>query len=46
MLTGELKAITIELVQKIIYEFQERRKLITDKIVKDFAKVRKLSFDY
>ena len=46
MLTGELKAVAIEIVQKVVFEFQERRKTITDEMVKDFAKIRKLSFDY
>lgn len=46
MLTGELKAIAIDLVQKVILELQERRKTITDETVKEFGQIRKLAFDY
>lgn len=46
MLTGKLKAITIDLVQTVILELQERRKFITDETVKEFGKIRKLCFDY
>jgi len=46
MLTGEVKAIAIETVQKLVAELQERRKSITDATVKEFTVIRKLSFDY
>uniref|UniRef100_A0A915DPC2 Tryptophan--tRNA ligase, cytoplasmic n=1 Tax=Ditylenchus dipsaci TaxID=166011 RepID=A0A915DPC2_9BILA len=46
MLTSELKKITIGVVQKLVTEFQERRKQVTDETVMEFTKVRKLAFNY
>jgi len=46
MLTGEVKAIAIETVQKLVAELQERRKSITDATVKEFTTIRKLDYDY
>uniref|UniRef100_A0A915DYH1 Tryptophan--tRNA ligase, cytoplasmic n=1 Tax=Ditylenchus dipsaci TaxID=166011 RepID=A0A915DYH1_9BILA len=46
MLTGELKKITIGVVQKLVSEFQERREKVTDETVAEFTKIRKLAFDY
>ncbi|KAG0146525.1 hypothetical protein CROQUDRAFT_657346 [Cronartium quercuum f. sp. fusiforme G11] len=36
MLTGELKAICIETLQKMVADFQERKKAVTDDIVRQF----------
>ena len=46
MLTGELKKTTIELVQQIVAEVQERRKKVTDETVEQFTKPRKLAYDF
>lgn len=47
MLTGELKKITIECIQKIVVELQERRSKITDETVREFSRIRKLdAFDF
>ena len=40
MLTGELKKITIDMLQKIIKNHQEKRKTITNGMVHQFMKVR------
>jgi len=42
MMTGEIKAILIEELQKFVKEFQERRKKVTDEDVKLFMSVRKI----
>lgn len=44
MLTGEVKKILIEELQRIIGEFQERRKLVTDEVVEQFFAIRQLEF--
>ncbi|KAI8455286.1 tryptophanyl-tRNA synthetase [Phakopsora pachyrhizi] len=36
LLTGELKAICIETLQKLVSDFQERKKLVSDEVVKKF----------
>lgn len=41
MLTGQLKKITIEVVQKIVAEHQRRRADVTDEIVKIFMRAEK-----
>ncbi|KAL9645586.1 hypothetical protein ABK040_000649 [Willaertia magna] len=46
MLTGEVKKILIEILQKIVKEHQERRAKITDEEVKEFLSVRKLGFKW
>lgn len=46
MLTGELKKITIELIQNIVAQLQERRKGITDEDVQKFMKSRKLAYNF
>uniref|UniRef100_F1KZR6 Tryptophan--tRNA ligase, cytoplasmic n=1 Tax=Ascaris suum TaxID=6253 RepID=F1KZR6_ASCSU len=46
MLTGELKAIAIKEVQRVISELQARRKTITDEMVELFTKPRKLKYDF
>jgi len=45
MLTGELKKILIETLQPIVAKHIERRKLVTDDVVKEFMKIRPLKFD-
>ena len=42
MLTGEIKAILIDVLQKFVADFQERRKKVTDEDVKQFTSVRKI----
>lgn len=42
MLTGELKKLAIETLQKYVEEFQEQRKLVTDEVLKSFMTPRKL----
>uniref|UniRef100_A0A915C0X3 Tryptophan--tRNA ligase, cytoplasmic n=1 Tax=Parascaris univalens TaxID=6257 RepID=A0A915C0X3_PARUN len=46
MLTGELKAIAIKEVQRVISELQMRRKAITDEEVELFTRPRKLKYDF
>eukprot|EP00794_Sanderia_malayensis_P020612 gene20612-22646_t len=46
MLTGELKKELIALLQPMVAEHQERRKSITDDVLKQFMTPRKLAFDY
>ncbi|VDN54141.1 unnamed protein product [Dracunculus medinensis] len=46
LLSGELKALAINEIQKIIGEIQTERKKISDETVKKFAAVRKLKNDY
>lgn len=46
LLTGHLKKQLIELLQGIIAEHQERRKLVTDEIVKEYMTPRKLKYNY
>lgn len=42
MTTGEIKAILIEVVQKFVKDFQEKRKKVTDEDVRKFCEVRKI----
>jgi len=42
MMTGEIKQILIEVLQKFIADFQARRKLVTQKDVELFMSVRKI----
>lgn len=42
MMTGEIKAILIECLQKFVADFQEKRKKVTDKDVADFMAVRRI----
>ncbi|XP_042215823.1 tryptophan--tRNA ligase, cytoplasmic-like isoform X2 [Homarus americanus] len=44
MLTGELKAELIKILQKLIAEHQERRKVVTDDTVKQYMTPRALNF--
>lgn len=43
LLTGEVKAILIECLQKFVASFQEKRKKVTDETVKHFMSVRKIN---
>lgn len=42
LLTGEVKAKLIQVLQDLVKEHQERRKLVTDEVVKKFMSTRKL----
>ena len=42
MMTGEIKAILIDVIQKFVADFQVRRKKVTDKDVEAFMAVRKI----
>ncbi|XP_062483941.1 tryptophan--tRNA ligase, cytoplasmic [Pezoporus occidentalis] len=46
LLTGELKKVLIETLQPLIAAHQERRKHVTDEIVKQFMTPRKLAFEF
>lgn len=46
LLTGYLKKELIEILQKIIGEHRQRRALVTDDVVKQFMKPRKLNYQY
>uniref|UniRef100_A0A914E357 Tryptophan--tRNA ligase, cytoplasmic n=1 Tax=Acrobeloides nanus TaxID=290746 RepID=A0A914E357_9BILA len=46
MLTGELKKEAIEVIQKVVADLQERRKLVTDETVNTFTSVHKLQYNY
>lgn len=43
MLTGEIKAKCIEVLQKFVGEFQERRALVTDNVLEHFLSIRPLA---
>lgn len=44
MLSGEIKKELISILQPLVAEHQERRKLVTDEVVKEFMTPRKLQF--
>lgn len=44
MLSGEIKKIAIETIQKLIHDFQEARKNVTDETLKLFMTPRSLNF--
>ena len=44
MLTGELKKELITILQKLVADVQERRKTVTDEMLKEFTTPRKLNF--
>lgn len=44
LLTGEVKAQLIAVLQKLVSDHQERRKLVTDEVVKQFMAPRPLNF--
>ncbi|CAO4382502.1 unnamed protein product [Caenorhabditis nigoni] len=46
LLSGELKALAIEEVQKIVGVMAERRKTVTDATVDEFTKIRPLAFEF
>ncbi|XP_062621882.1 tryptophan--tRNA ligase, cytoplasmic-like [Saccostrea cucullata] len=46
LLTGFLKKELIEILQKLVGEHRERRAMITDEVVRQYMKPRKLKFDY
>jgi tryptophanyl-tRNA synthetase len=45
-MTGSLKKELIEILQKLVGEHRKRRQEVTDDIVRQFMKPRKLKFDY
>lgn len=44
LLTGELKKMTIELLQEYVQQFQEKRKLVTDEVLEEYMRPRKLQW--
>ena len=44
MLSGEIKKELISVLQPLVAQHQERRKLVTDEVVKEFMTPRKLEF--
>ncbi|XP_047994660.1 tryptophan--tRNA ligase, cytoplasmic [Leguminivora glycinivorella] len=44
MLTGELKKIAIETVTPVITAYQARRALVTDEVMQEFFRIRKIKF--
>ena len=46
MLTGEVKARIITVLQELVAEHQARRVNATDEVVEQYWKVRKLKYDY
>ncbi|KAK1149269.1 tryptophan--tRNA ligase [Aspergillus melleus] len=44
LLTGELKKMAIETLQKNVLDFQEKRKLSTDEVLNEFMRPRKLEW--
>ena len=44
LLTGDLKKELIGILQKLVSEQQERRKLVTDEVVEQFMSLRNLQF--
>lgn len=45
MLSGELKAKAVEILQPIVAEHQTNRKLITDQVLDQFMAIRPLKLD-
>jgi len=45
-LTGYLKKELIEVLQKLVAEHQERRAKVTDEMIKEFMRPRKLKYNY
>lgn len=46
MLSGQLKSVLISILQDIVSQHQERRKTVTDEVVKEFMTPRKLKYDF
>ena len=44
LLTGELKSMVIRLLQDSVAEFQQSRKLVTEQVLKEFMRPRKLEW--
>ena len=44
MLSGEIKKKLISVLQPLVAEHQERKKLVTDEVVREFMTPRKLEF--
>lgn len=44
LLTGDLKKLAIEALQKVVADFQERRAKVTDEVLESFMKPRKLQW--
>lgn len=43
MLTGDVKKILVDILQKFLKDFQEARKKVTNEDVKKFLEIRKMS---
>ena len=46
MLSGQIKSLLISILQDIVSQHQERRKTVTDEVVKEFMTMRKLKYDF
>ncbi|XP_062590506.1 tryptophan--tRNA ligase, cytoplasmic-like [Saccostrea cucullata] len=46
LMTGSLKKELIDILQKMVGEHRQRREAVTDEIVRQFMKPRKLKYDY
>jgi len=46
MLTGEIKKELIDVLQPLVAEHIERRKLVTEEVVKQYMTPRKLNYNY
>lgn len=46
MLTGELKKLAIDTITPIMQEYQERRSKVTDEVLLQYFKIRKLKYSY
>jgi tryptophanyl-tRNA synthetase len=46
LLTGFLKKELIEVLQKMVKEHQDRRALVTDDMIREYMKPRKLNYDF
>ena len=44
LLTGELKKMAIEALQSVVETFQDRRKAVTDEVLKSYMKPRRLQW--
>lgn len=44
ILTGELKKMAIDLLQSYVQQFQERRKLVTDEVLDQYMRPRRLQW--
>lgn len=44
LLTGELKKMAIEALQSVVESFQDRRKAVTDEVLRSYMKPRKLQW--